>query len=101
LPVAGACIYDDINGRPIPGMDEFPDLVNVAVPYPCRLRRAVRTDRDDGRDRDFLLCRRTDAVARKFGAGGPFNPGTGRPYKETVAVRGAPAPMDVISSIAW
>ena len=30
----GACVYDDINNRPIPGMDRFADLVNVSAPYP-------------------------------------------------------------------
>ena len=30
----GACIYDDINNRPIPGMDRFADLVDVSAPYP-------------------------------------------------------------------
>ena len=33
-------------------------------------------------------------VARKFGAGGPFDPRQGGPYKENAAVRGAAAPID-------
>jgi hypothetical protein len=30
----GACIYDDVNNRPSPGMDAFADLVDVSAPYP-------------------------------------------------------------------
>lgn len=30
----GACLYDDVNGTPIPGMDAFADLVDVENPYP-------------------------------------------------------------------
>jgi len=30
----GACIYDDINDRPIPGMEWFGRLVDVDKPYP-------------------------------------------------------------------
>jgi hypothetical protein len=30
----GACIYDDVNNRPIPGMEAFAGLVNVDAPYP-------------------------------------------------------------------
>jgi hypothetical protein len=33
-------------------------------------------------------------VARKFGAGGPFNTGTAGPYKKTESVRGAAMPMN-------
>jgi hypothetical protein len=30
----GYCIYDDINGRPLPGMEAFADLVDVTEPMP-------------------------------------------------------------------
>ncbi len=30
----GASIYDDINGRPIPGLERFDDLVALDAPYP-------------------------------------------------------------------
>lgn len=30
----GACLYDDVNGNPIPGMEAFRDLVDVDNPYP-------------------------------------------------------------------
>jgi hypothetical protein len=30
----GACIYDDVNNRPIPGIEKFAGLVNVEAPYP-------------------------------------------------------------------
>jgi len=30
----GACIYDDINGRTIPGIERFSSLIDIANPYP-------------------------------------------------------------------
>jgi hypothetical protein len=30
----GCCIYDDVNGRPIPGLDEFSGLVDTSEPIP-------------------------------------------------------------------
>lgn len=30
----GYCVYDDINQRPVPGLDEFADLVDTADPIP-------------------------------------------------------------------
>lgn len=30
----GYCIYDDVNGKQIPGMDRFKELVNADAPYP-------------------------------------------------------------------
>ena len=30
----GACIYDDINDRPVPGLNEFSDIVDIKNPYP-------------------------------------------------------------------
>lgn len=30
----GACIYDDVNGRPIPGLERFGHLVDLENPYP-------------------------------------------------------------------
>jgi hypothetical protein len=30
----GACIYDDVNGNPIPGLERFSSLVDVENPYP-------------------------------------------------------------------
>jgi hypothetical protein len=30
----GACIYDDVHNRPIPGMEAFKDIVDVENPYP-------------------------------------------------------------------
>jgi hypothetical protein len=30
----GFCIYDDIHGRKIPGLEKFPDLVDLQNPYP-------------------------------------------------------------------
>ena len=30
----GACIVDDVNGQPIPGIEKFSSLVNVDEPFP-------------------------------------------------------------------
>jgi len=30
----GACMFDDVNGRPIPGMDQFKSIVDVENPFP-------------------------------------------------------------------
>jgi hypothetical protein len=30
----GYCLYDDVNGRAIPGMEEFAELVDLEAPYP-------------------------------------------------------------------
>ncbi|MBV1894837.1 MAG: hypothetical protein KUG70_00165 [Rhodobacteraceae bacterium] len=30
----GACIFDDVNGQPIPGMDQFKSIVDVENPFP-------------------------------------------------------------------
>ncbi len=30
----GACVYDDVNNRPIPGLDKFKTLVDVENPFP-------------------------------------------------------------------
>ena len=30
----GACIFDDVHGNPIPGLERFSDLVDVTAPYP-------------------------------------------------------------------
>jgi hypothetical protein len=160
----GACIYDDINGRPIPGMDRFADLVDVSAPYPLAfVEQFALTETTveiatscyagalmlqalglggwmyDGLNAFSVLGASGDpevpglgfnsfmidgqplpivtglpgvfeghcpphfpdmraaveaVVARKFGGGGPFSAGTGGPYKESAAVRGAAAPMD-------
>jgi hypothetical protein len=160
----GACIYDDVNGRPIPGMDRFSDLVDLSAPYPLAfVEQFALTETTveiatscyagalmlqalglggwmyDGLNAFSVLGASGDpevpglgfhsfmqdgnplpivtglpgvfeghcpphfpdmraaveaVVARKFGNGGPFNPATPGPYKETGAVRGAAAPMD-------
>jgi hypothetical protein len=41
----GACFYDDINKSPIPGIEQFKDLVDVANPYPLSyLEQLVLTE---------------------------------------------------------
>lgn len=160
----GACIYDDINNRPIPGMERFANLVAVDTPYPLSfVEQFALTETTveiatscyagalmlqalglggwmyDGLNAFSVLGASGDpavpglgfhsftiegkplpivtglpgvfeghcpphfpdmgaaveaVVARKFGTGGPFHPATPGPYKDSVTVRSAAAPMD-------
>ena len=162
----GACIFDDINGQPVPGIDKFKHIVDVENPYPLSyvdqlglqevtvetatsLQNGVlmlqamglggwmyeginpfsvlgasgdpavpglgfRFDVDDrwplpnvtGLEGVFeghcpphfadMGAAVDSVIARKFGTGGPFNAGTGGPYKENAAVRGRAAPHDEV-----
>ena len=160
----GTGIYDDVNGRPIPGLDRYSHRLNLEAAYPMTfLEQTALTDVSvelgtacyagalmlqalglgdwmytglnpfsvlgasgdpevpglgfqsftiDGQPLPIVtglpgvfvghcpphfpdMRAAVEAVVkRKFGPGGPFNPNTGGPYKETAAVRGAAAPMD-------
>lgn len=155
----GACIYDDINDRPIPGIERFGDLVDLDNPYPLSLVDQMSLtevtvesstacyagmlmlqamglggwmfgglnpvsvlgasgdpdvpglgfgfDTDErwplpnvtGLDGIFeghcpphipdMRAAVEAVVARKFGAGGPYNSKTAGPYKDNAAVRGS------------
>ena len=70
--------FDMIDGEPLPhvtGLDGI--LEGHTPPHFKDMRAAVQS-----------------VVKRKFGGGGPFNPATKGPYKETDAVRKSGAPMD-------
>lgn len=154
-----ACIFDDINDRPIPGMQRFKDIVDVDNPYPLTFVEQMsltevtvetstacyagtlmlqamglggwmysglnpfnvlgasgdpqvpdlgfRFDADPrwalpkvtGLDGIFeghcpphysdMRAAVEAVVPRKFGSGGPFNPGTSGPYKDNAGVRGS------------
>ena len=58
----GACIYDDVNNRPVPGMERFATLVDIENPFPTGLYRAARADRGDGGNLHRLLCRCVDVA---------------------------------------
>lgn len=160
----GACLVDDVNGSPIPGIERFADLVDVENPYPLSfveqfslaevtaelstacyagmlmlqalglggwmfdginalsvlgasgdpevpgLGFSFQTDERwplpnvtglPGVFEGFCPPHYPDMgaaveafVQRKFGAGGPFNPGTPGPYRDNPRVRGAGAPHD-------
>ena len=155
----GACIFDDVNKRPIPGMEKFKGLVDVDNPYPLTYVETLSMNETtveiatacyagmlmlqamglggwmfDGitpmsilgasgdpempglgfrfdTDERWVLPNTTglpgvfegycpphfpdmraaveSLVKRKFGEGGPFNPETPGPYRDTRAVRGA------------
>lgn len=159
----GACLRDDINGRTIPGIDRFADLVDVENPYPVSYVEQLgvtevtveastacyagalmlqalglggwmyeglnpftvlgasgdpdvpglgfRFDMIEGNPLPHVTGRAgvfeghtpphfasmraaVEAVVdRKFGPGGPFNPGTDGPYRDNAGVRGAAAPI--------
>jgi hypothetical protein len=160
----GTGIYDDVNGRQIPGLEKFSHRLNMQVAYPMTfLEQVAMTDvatemgtacyagalmlqalglggwmytginpfvvlgasgdpAVPGLGFDFRMLEGNplpyvtglpgvfeahvpphhasmgDAVkavvARKFGTGGPFDPGQGGPYRENAAVRGAGAKID-------
>jgi hypothetical protein len=160
----GFCIYDDINQRSIPGIEQFKDLVDIEKPYPLTFldqyslaelsaelavasfngqlilqalglggwsfdgidRLTIlgasgdpdvpglgfRFDSDErwaqpnptGRDGVFTtftpphyqdMYEATEALyQRKFGPGGPFNPETPGPWKESPRIRKSARPFD-------
>lgn len=162
----GACIFDDVNNRPIPGMDRFKSIVDIENPYPLSyLEQVALTEvtvetstscyagalmlqamglggwmydginpfsvhgasgdpevpglgfRFDVDDRwplpnvtglegvfeghcpphfDDMRTAVESVIRRKFGTGGPFNAGTGGPYKENAAVRARAMPHDEV-----
>ena len=57
----GYCLTDDVNGRPIPGMERYRGLVDVDDPLPAHVLRPVHAGRDHGRARLLLLRGRPDA----------------------------------------
>lgn len=159
----GACMFDDVNKRPIPGMDKFRHLVDVDNPYPLTYVEQLsmmeataevstacyagmltlqamglggwmfdgitplsilgasgdpempglgfRYDTDarwplpnvtglPGVFEGFCPPHYPDMhaatkalIKRKFGNGGPFNPETPGPYRDTARVRGAGEPF--------
>lgn len=159
----GACIYDDVNGRPVPGIDRFKTLVDTDNPFPLTYVEQLgltevtvetstacyagalmlqalglggwmfeginpfsvlgasgdpevpglgfRFDMLEGRPLPhvtglegvfeghcpphFANMREAveKVVARKFGTGGPFNAGTGGPYKKTETIRSSAVPI--------
>ena len=159
----GACIYDDVNNRPVPGMDRFKTLVDTDNPFPLSYVEQLgltevtvetstacyagalmlqalglggwmfeginpfsilgasgdpevpglgfRFDMLEGRPLPhvtgldgvfeghcpphFANMREAveKVVARKFGTGGPFNAGTGGPYKKTESIRSSAVPI--------
>ena len=48
----GYCVYDDVNGRRIPGIERFSGLVDVDEPFPLTFIGAVRAHRGDRRAGD-------------------------------------------------
>ncbi len=160
----GACIYDDVNGSTIPGIDRFASIVDVENAYPLSFVDQIglcevtvetsnacyagaltlqalglggwmfgginpfsvlgasgdpevpglgfRFDLDDrwplpnvtGLEGVFeghcpphvpdMRAAVEKVIERKFGTGGPFNAGTGGPYRDNGSVRSRAAPHD-------
>ncbi len=160
----GVCVYDDVNNRPIPGLERFNHLIDTENPYPLSYVEQVsltevtvelscacyagalmlqamglggwmydglnpfsvlgasgdpavpglgfRFDMFEGKPLPHITgldgileghCQPhfenmraavESVVARKFGAGGPFNESTPGPYKESDAVRKSGAPIN-------
>ncbi len=70
--------FEMLEGDPLPHVTGLPGVFEAHVPpHHADMRAAVEA-----------------VVARKFGAGGPLNPGTAGPYKANAEVRGAAAGID-------
>ena len=70
--------FEMLEGNPLPHVTGLPGVFEAHVPpHHADMRAAVEA-----------------AVARKFGAGGPFDPKQGGPYRENAAVRSGAAPID-------
>jgi hypothetical protein len=70
--------FEMLDGNPLPHVTGLPGVFEAHVPpHHPDMRAAVEA-----------------AVARKFGAGGPFDPKQGGPYRENAAVRAGAAPID-------
>ncbi len=70
--------FEMYEGDPLPFVTGLPGVFEAHVlPHHATMRAAVAA-----------------VVARKFGRGGPFDPGQAGPYRETAAVRSAAAPID-------
>ncbi|NKE48619.1 hypothetical protein HB662_27875 [Roseomonas frigidaquae] len=70
--------FEMLEGNPLPHFTGLPGVFEAHVPpHHASMRAAVEA-----------------AVARKFGAGGPFDPKQGGPYRENAAVRSGAATID-------
>lgn len=70
--------FEMLEGNPLPHVTGLPGVFEAHVPpHHADMRAAVGA-----------------AVARKFGAGGPFDPNQGGPYRENASVRAGAAPID-------
>jgi hypothetical protein len=70
--------FEMLDGDPLPHVTGLPGVFEAHVmPHHASMRAAVEA-----------------VVARKYGAGGPFNPATDGPYKDNAKVRGSGAPID-------
>lgn len=70
--------FQMLEGNPLPYVTGLPGVFEAHVPpHHASMRAAVEA-----------------VVARKFGKGGPFDPGQAGPYRENAAVRGASAAID-------
>ena len=51
----GTAVYDDVNNRPIPGLEKYMHRLNLEAVWPMQLRRAGGTHRCDGGDGHGVL----------------------------------------------
>lgn len=73
--------FDMLPGNPLPHFTGLPGIFEAHVPpHHANMRAAVEA-----------------VVARKFGAGGPFDPNRAGPYRENAAVRSSAAGIDAES----
>ena len=70
--------FEMLDGDPLPHVTGLPGVFEAHVtPHHADMRAAVEA-----------------VVRRKYGSGGPFNPGTGGPYRDNATMRGSAAEVD-------
>lgn len=75
----GQVLKDDINGRPIPGLERYADMVDLQNVWPISFFEQWSTA-------ELAV---EAVVERKFGAGGPYHAGTPGPWRDSAKVRSA------------
>ena len=58
----GYCIYDDVNGRPIPGMEQFRGMVDVDDPLPLTFLEQYSLTEATAELATSAFCGRADAA---------------------------------------
>jgi hypothetical protein len=83
----GYGIYDDVNRRPIPGLEQFRGLVDVEEPVP--LTFAEQYALTEATAELACACYAGVLVLQAMGLGGPFHPDTPGAWTDSPRIRGS------------